>query len=77
LVRENRVRSLPQLPNYCPHGLALSQQQNAFIQKNVQMQKRIIAFQKEAFRGGGKTLRLDLFRLTAPGSLDVMRWYLK
>ena len=30
-----------------------------------------------AFRGGGKTLRLDLFRLTAPGSLDVMRWYLK
>src|SRR6516165_9268335 len=22
LVRENRVRSLPQLPNYCPHGLA-------------------------------------------------------
>src|SRR6516225_7890876 len=20
LVRENRVRSLPQLPNYCPHG---------------------------------------------------------
>src|SRR6516165_3727105 len=21
LVRENRVRSLPQLPNYCPHGL--------------------------------------------------------
>jgi hypothetical protein len=41
------------------------------------MQKRIIAFQKEAFRGGGKTLRLDLFRLTAPGSLDVMRWYLK
>ena len=30
-----------------------------------------------AFRGGGKTLRLDLFRLSAPGSLDVMRWYLK
>src|SRR6516165_1930688 len=23
LVRENRVRSLPQLPNYCPHGLAV------------------------------------------------------
>jgi outer membrane protein insertion porin family len=30
-----------------------------------------------AFRGGGKKLRLDVFRVTAPGSLDVLRWYLK
>jgi outer membrane protein insertion porin family len=30
-----------------------------------------------AFRGGGKTLRLDVFRLTAPGSLTVMRWFQK
>jgi outer membrane protein assembly factor BamA len=30
-----------------------------------------------AFRGGGKKLRLDLFHITAPGSLSVMRWYLK
>jgi outer membrane protein assembly factor BamA len=30
-----------------------------------------------AFRGAGKKLRLDVLRITAPGSLSVLRWYLK